>query len=99
MNKEQFLLTKLAEECNEVAQMALKTQQFGMDEVYIDKSNKERLHDELTDLMAIIQMLNVEFNFNYYHNDSVQLKLEDKIKKVNKYLQYSVDLGKVQVHE
>lgn len=96
MNKEQYLLTKLAEECNEVAQMALKTQQFGMDEVYIDKSNKERLHEELTDLLGIVQMLNIEFGFNYIIDRN---GIERKIEKVNKYLQYSVDLGKVRVYE
>jgi NTP pyrophosphatase (non-canonical NTP hydrolase) len=71
MNREQFLLTKLAEECAEVAQMALKTQQFGMNESKPGQlaTNKDRLHAELNDLNAIVQMLNDEFGFDYKPND------------------------------
>ena len=56
MNREQYLLGKLAEEGSEVAQMALKTQQFGLDEVYVDESNRQRLHGELNDLLTIVHL-------------------------------------------
>lgn len=60
MNREQFLLTKLAEECNEVAQMALKCQQFGLEESKNGEfvTNRELLHAELNDIYASVEMLN-----------------------------------------
>ena len=59
MNHEQFLLIKLAEECNEVAQQALKSAQFGLEEVYvpIGKSNAVRLVEELNDMIAILSIM------------------------------------------
>ncbi len=61
MNRLQYLLTKLAEEAAEIAQISLKTQQFGLDERYNDGlSNKERCHQELDDLNGVIQLLNDE---------------------------------------
>ncbi len=94
MTKLQFLLTKLAEECCEVSQMALKTQQFGVAEKLPgqDKTNKQRLHEELNDLNGIIYMLNEEFGFDY-KPDGVAIYY--KKLKVEKYLGYSIKLGLV----
>ena len=92
MNRLQFLLTKLAEEASEVAQIALKTQQFGLDEVYQVDSNKTRCHAEINDLLAVVYMLNAEFDFGFTPNEQ---SIIDKAEKVNKYYQYSVDLGMV----
>ena len=70
MDYEQYLLGKLAEECAEVGQRALKTAQFGMDEVQPGQAldNAERLHAELDDLMAIVELLNVHHGLNYTPN-------------------------------
>lgn len=90
MNREQYLLCKLAEEASEIAQIALKTQQFGMDEVYLTDSNKERIHKELNDLLGIIEMLNAEYNFNFFPDD---IQIQEKVDKVNLYYAYSKQLG------
>jgi len=92
MNRQQLLLTKLTEECNEVAQIALKTQQFGFDEIRREQpyTNAERTHQELDDLNAIIEMLNEEYNFNYKPN---RTRIAVKKDKVNRYAAYSVKLG------
>jgi NTP pyrophosphatase (non-canonical NTP hydrolase) len=101
MTRAQYLLTKLAEECVEVAQIALKAQQFGLTErrdtktgeVGVWPTNAERVHLELDDMLAIVNMLNTEFDFGYapsYHH------IADKIDKVNKYWTYSARLGQVQ---
>lgn len=94
MSFEQWLLTKLAEECVEVAQRALKAQQFGFKEVQKDQpfNNAERLSGELADLNTTARLL-------------IQLKLigpfddlnidELKRQKLNKYLEYSRSLGMV----
>lgn len=94
MNRLQYLLTKLAEEANEVGQIALKTQQFGVDEKMPgqDFTNAERTHQELNDLFAIVDMLNEEFNFGFNIDGA---HIHNKKKKVNKYAAYSVKLGQV----
>ena len=54
MQSDQYHLCKIAEECTEVAQRALKAQQFGLGEVQPgqDQSNLERLVDEFHDLYS-----------------------------------------------
>jgi NTP pyrophosphatase (non-canonical NTP hydrolase) len=55
MNKHEYLLTCLAEECNEVAQRISKALRFGLDEVQPDQplNNRERITEELHDLNAV----------------------------------------------
>ena len=102
MDRQQFLLTKLAEEASEVAQIALKTQQFGFDETRPDQpfSNRERIHQELIDLFTIISMLNeeteLEFEFDVEDDETCASRVEMKKAKVNKYYEYSRKLGEVE---
>jgi NTP pyrophosphatase (non-canonical NTP hydrolase) len=95
MNRLQYLLTKLAEEAVEVSQIALKTQQFGLEEVCpnLPYTNKQRIYQELDDLNAILTMLAVEFDFYYKINPEA---VADKIAKVNKYYGYSKQLKQVE---
>jgi len=62
MTRLQLLLGKVAEEAAEVSQRALKAQQFGLDEVQTgqDQTNEQRLHGELIDLRAVIEMVEDE---------------------------------------
>ena len=94
MTKLQFLLLKLAEEAGEIVQIAAKTSQFGMLEKYPEQpfTNAERCHQEINDLLAIIDMLNDEFNFGFVGD---VYAMEMKKKKASKYLSYSVRLGMV----
>lgn len=94
MNREQYLLTKLAEECAEVAQMALKTQQFGQEEHYPESrfNNKQRLNLEYNDLLTIIGMLNEEFNYNLKQDFNL---ISKKKNKLDYYHTYAVNLGMV----
>lgn len=101
LTRYQYLLTKLAEEASEVAQIALKTQQFGADEICPNQpdTNTERIHKELIDLLAIVGMLNEEFNFGFDHIKVYAFlakKLEEKQNKVDKYYKYSAQLGMVE---
>lgn len=95
MNLTQHLLGKLAEEAAEVAQIALKAQYFGLDEVYAGQvgeplSNAERIHRELDDLMAIVAILNRDHGLGYAPNIHWQ---DAKEIKVNQYAEYSASLG------
>lgn len=94
MNRLQYLLNKLAEEAAEVGQIALKTSQFGMDECLANQpyDNRARIHQELDDLMAIVELLNNEFNFEYVGNIARRKVKKDKVEH---YYQYSVQLGLV----
>jgi hypothetical protein len=94
MNSLQYYLTKLAEESSEVAQIALKTQQFGRSELMPGQplNNFERCHQELDDLWAMVEELNEKFDFGYTPNRE---RIEDKKDKVQKYLGYSIHLGMV----
>lgn len=99
LTRYQYLLTKLAEEASEVAQIALKTQQFGANEVYPEQSltNTQRIHSELIDLLAIVEMLNEEFNFGFETSlEETWFNKLAKKEKVNKYCQYSMNLGMVE---
>lgn len=94
MNQLQHLLMKLAEEGSEVAQIALKTAQFGPDEVMPGQplSNFQRTHLELDDMAGVIEMLNEAYAFGYVPNRE---RIEAKKAKVRKYLGYSIHLGLV----
>lgn len=94
MNQLQHLLTKLAEEGAEVAQIALKTQQFGPNEVMPGQplDNFERCHHELDDMLAIVEMLNEQYDFGYAPNRE---RVAIKKAKVRKYLGFSIHLGMV----
>lgn len=94
MDRIQFLLCKLSEEASEVAQIALKNQQFGLNQVWPEQSysNKERAHQELNDLLAIVDMLNEESDFNYTPD---KMEIEAKKVKVNKYYDKSITLGQI----
>lgn len=91
----QHALLKLNEECCEVAQMCSKTSQFGMDECMSGQTltNRERLHAELNDLNAMVELLNEEFGLRYVSDPSA---IRMKKMKVQKYLAYSQDLGLVE---
>ena len=94
MNLQQFLLTKITEEACEIGQIALKTQQFGFDETCpgMPFTNAERLHQEIDDLQAAVEMLN-DVGLNYTPNRD---RIEHKKEKVFHYLKYSVGLGMVE---
>ncbi len=94
MNREQYLLTKLAEECSEVTKVALKAQQFGLDGTKEDGglTNREKLNAELQDLFSIVEMLCREIKIGFEVDENA---LHKKMEKVNFYYQVSVDAGKV----
>lgn len=95
MSLEQYLLTKLVEECTEVAQMALKAQQFGLDNHHPKNpgiTNRERLQREFMDVVASVKMLN-EIGFGCGVDEALVEKKADKVKH---FMSMSIDLGKVE---
>lgn len=95
MKNWQYLLLKLSEECNEVGQMASKNMHFGTEETQTGgvQTNRERLHAEINDLLAIVELLNEEEGFDFTPDPvSIALKKE----KVKFYREYSQSLGLVE---
>ena len=95
MNLEQFYLLKLAEECSEVAQRALKQMLFGKNEIQKDQAltNSMRLRAELNDLLSVIGVLEEMSEIPHAHDLDEYIKI--KRTKLEKYLEYSRDLGLV----
>ena len=99
MNREQMLLLLLIEECQEVSQRASKAIRFGMDEVQPDQpngetgNNRERLLREFNDLLAVMEMLSDEGHFGHDGIFRIPEWIEEKKKKIEKYLEYSKECG------
>lgn len=95
MTREQLMLTKLAEEAAEVAQISLKAQQFGLDEVCPGQplSNRQRLHKELDDLNGVLSELNAKHGLDYVPSTQA---IADKRAKMAHYADYAQSLGRVE---
>jgi len=101
MDKNELYYLKLIEECAEVQQRAAKLLQFGENERQAsafakgitstippsDKTNKERLAEEITDLQAIIRLLGFP--------DVTKAQIKHKRDRVEHYAKYSVKLGRI----
>lgn len=92
MTTEQYLLTKVMEECAEIIERASKAQRFGLEQVQSgqDQTNCQRLIEEFLDLIAVLEMLNIIPDFNADVNINF---IEDKKKKVLYYMNFSRLLG------
>jgi hypothetical protein len=91
-------LTKLAEECSEVIQDALKTQQFGFGEVKDGlpehMTNQHRLAMEVADLLSILEIMRLEeMDLTYLFTPEW---LKAKQTKMDKYYTISHKLGMVE---
>lgn len=98
MTRLQLLLIKVAEECNETAQRALKAAQFGMEEIENgqDLTNAQRLVGEFNDVFAMMEMVKDESFpsiLSLVNPELVRIKKE----RVEKYLKLSQELGMVDV--
>ena len=92
MNRQQHLLIRLMEECNEVAQRASKALVFSLEEIQPDQplTNAERIIYEFNDLYAVMEMLREDGAFGskattFIRRDMISLKKE----KVEKFLLHS----------
>lgn len=95
MNYNEHLLTILAEECNEIGQRAHKALRFGLDEIYKNHpdgkslTNAERIMQEYDDLQGVLIICQEKGLLPSSNHENVELK----IKKIEKYLEYSKLVG------
>lgn len=92
MNKQEYLLNKAQQECQEVAQRISKAMEFGLDEKEPgqDLNNAQRIRYEWNDLKASMVMLENEIGIDL---SFCQDMINNKINKVNHYSEYSKKLG------
>lgn len=93
-----YLLSHLAQECNEVAIRCTKAQMFGLDEVQPGQefTNRERITQELCDVLAMCDVLRDEGVMADVILASRALPyLERKKAKAAKFSDYSRELGRL----
>lgn len=95
MNQSEHILECLQEECIEVAKDISKSQRFGLNDRNVLNptcpTNRERVIDELNDLMAVVEMA-VEFGIlPHYWRDPDKQSI--KINKVRKFMDYARKVG------
>jgi NTP pyrophosphatase (non-canonical NTP hydrolase) len=72
----------LQEECSEVTQATSKCFRFGIDGLYQDQSNRDRLEQELGDVLAMIDILT---NQGVVSADNLQLAKLRKFEKLQRW--------------
>ncbi len=94
MTREEHLLARVAEECGEVAQRAMKAQEFGLQESQKGdyESNEQRLIKEFNDLYAVMQILHED---GYIGEILIKGHVEYKRERIEKYLEYAKTIGKL----
>lgn len=87
----EYLLFCLAEECNEVAQRAIKGQRFTLNEIQPGQplTNLQRLGVELDDLHAVVRLLR-EYGVAI---ETSEERIQAKMVKLKAFMEYSKELG------
>lgn len=100
MTRTEYLLTCMAEECNEVAQRASKALRFGLHEVQPGQelTNAARIIQEWVDLVAVVEFMLADegiLNLKSFAGNFDSMILAKK-EKVEKFMAYSKELGTLQ---
>lgn len=91
MNKKEYLLTCLVEECSEVQKEATKALRFGLDDNWKERGTQaDRIVHEFCDLLAIYEML-VEDSL--LDDVTTQEMIQMKKERVHKYMDYAKERG------
>jgi len=90
MNRQEHLLTILIEECAEIQKDATKALRFGLTDFYNNPpSNREKISNEMADLMGVYSMLVHENIVDQFSEELVSRKKD----RVEKFLLYSKEHG------
>lgn len=98
MNKEEYLLECLAEECSEVIQRICKAKRFGLEEIQKSnpeetRNNRQRIAYELNDLITVVSLLqNLHKDYEYSETSKIV-----KLEKIHRYMKYSQQLNILKV--
>jgi len=91
MNKIEYLLVCLTEECAEIIKDTDKALRFGLNDSHpCEKgTNHERIENEINDLLGVFELLHesgIEFKVDIK-------KIDKKKEKVLKYMNYAIEKG------
>lgn len=93
MNRQEHLLTCLAEECAEVAQRVSKALRFGLLEIQPGQplTNQERINEEIYDLLSVIDILEGYGILLDVDHDAD--RVARKQAKIEKFMTYAAERG------
>lgn len=97
MNRADYLLSHLAQECAEVIVRITKAQMFGFDETQPGQefTNRERIMHEVADVIAIGEVMNSEGILEQSFS-TVDDYIERKKQKAAQFSDYSRQLGRLE---
>lgn len=75
-----YNLGLLTEECGEVVQVINKIRRFGLISNWDGETNKQKLFNEINDILAVVELLEQNFNIEIRDESRIQEK-KDKIAK------------------
>ena len=91
MNKKEYLLTCLIEECSEVQKEGTKALRFGLDDNWKDHGKQsDRIVHEFIDLTAVYEMMVEE---GMIDDVSTKEMIQAKKERVRKYMGYAKERG------
>lgn len=96
MNKTEYLLTCLAEECSEVQKNVGKALRFGLDDMDPNTktgTNSELILEEFYHVCAIVEMLQENGDFKRHSNFFQEESINEKKRRVEKFMEYSKQKG------
>lgn len=93
MNRSEYLLTCLSEECDEVGQRVSKALRFSLGEVQPGQplSNAERIVEELQDLISVAALLRARGLIGEFYPTATQILAKDA--KIEKFMAISREQG------
>ena len=100
MDRREMLLIQLMEEAGEVVQASSKVLRFGTNHTWpvdgekLAKTAESRLTQELIDLLALVELCQFEGFLSPWPLD-IRERIDAKKLKVAKYMELSIELGKV----
>lgn len=90
LSKKQLLLIQLGEEAGEIAQAVSKALRFGLEDSWKEGSNnRQKLTQEVADLIAVFNKLVMLGILDDITHDQLLAKYD----KIDKYLEYSKNIG------
>jgi len=96
LNKEEYLLICMMEECAEITKELSKTLRFGVNDWNphdpTKKPNMQKIQEEVTDLLGTIEAINETKFFTVVLNENTTAK---KI-KLEKYMKYARERGRLE---
>ena len=102
MNTYENVMVTAMEECAEVQQAISKALRFGLDNTLPnepEKTNRFQILEEYCQLQAVMELLMDRSALGLLKEEEINAIKTKKIKNVDKYQKYSIELGLVQLDE